>query len=80
MMRSVDWLLVADVSGQSIGPVFKGQAVRGESFLDYLTLEDGPNNLAETLETNCKSTLHNNPEERRPSRGLLTCTSMFSES
>jgi hypothetical protein len=27
MLRSVDWYLVADVSGQLIGPKFKGQAV-----------------------------------------------------
>jgi len=30
MLRSVDWYLVTDVSGQLIGPIFKGQAVREE--------------------------------------------------
>ena len=37
MLRSVDWKLLTDVSGQSIGPIFKGQAVQE----DALTLEDG---------------------------------------
>jgi len=27
MLRSVHWLLFGDVSGQSIGPIFRGQAV-----------------------------------------------------
>jgi len=27
MLRSVDWYLVADVSGQPIGPIFEGQTL-----------------------------------------------------
>jgi len=34
MLRSVDWWLVTDVSGQPIGPIFKAQAV----FLDWSIL------------------------------------------
>ena len=30
MLRSVDWSLLAKVSGQLIGPIFKGQAVQEE--------------------------------------------------
>jgi len=36
MLRSVDWLLVTDVSGKPVSPFFKCQAVQ-----DCLTLEDG---------------------------------------
>jgi hypothetical protein len=39
MLRRVDWYLVTDVSGQLIGPIFKGQAVK-EGFVDCLSLED----------------------------------------
>jgi hypothetical protein len=28
MLRSIDWYLVTDVSGQPIGPIFRGQAVQ----------------------------------------------------
>jgi hypothetical protein len=28
MLRSVDWWLVTEVSGQHIGPIFKGEAVQ----------------------------------------------------
>ena len=41
MLRSVDWLLCTDVSGQPIGPIFKGQAVQA-LFLECLALEDRP--------------------------------------
>jgi len=37
MLHSVDWWLVTDVSRQSIGPIFKGEAVH---FLDCLILFD----------------------------------------
>ena len=30
MLRSLSWHLVADVSGQSIGPIFKGQVFKTE--------------------------------------------------
>ena len=35
MLRSVDGQLVTDVSGQPIGPIFKGQAAQQE-FLELL--------------------------------------------
>ena len=30
MLRSIDWLLVTDVSEQPVGSIFKGSAVQGE--------------------------------------------------
>jgi hypothetical protein len=62
----------SDVSGQSVGPIFKGQEV----FLDFLILEDGtdktswplkmvPIGCPETSVHNYHSTLRNIPEERR---------------
>jgi len=40
MLRSVNWQLVTDVSGQTINPICKGQAVHSFS------LEDGTDNLS----------------------------------
>jgi hypothetical protein len=37
MLRSVEWLLVTDVSGHFICSIFKGQAVQEH----WLTFEDG---------------------------------------
>jgi hypothetical protein len=37
MLRSVDWQLVTDVSGEPIGPIFNDQAVQ----MNCLALEDG---------------------------------------
>jgi hypothetical protein len=54
-------LVIADVSGQSIGPTFKGQAV--------MTLEDGTDRFRRTSVTNYQSTLRNIPEEQRPQFG-----------
>jgi len=55
MLRSVDWWLITDVSGQSIGPILKGQAVH-----DRLTREEmGLKSCPET-----SATLRNIPEER----------------
>jgi hypothetical protein len=42
MLRSIDWELVTDVSGQLIGPIFKGQSL----FLECLTLEGGIDGLS----------------------------------
>jgi hypothetical protein len=55
MLRSVVWLLVTDVEGQPIGPVFKGQAVH-----DSLTREEM--GLVSCPETS--ATVRNIPEER----------------
>jgi hypothetical protein len=57
MLCRVHWQLVADVSGQPIGPTFKGQTVQEE--LDCLTLEDETERLFETSVTNCQLTLYN---------------------
>jgi hypothetical protein len=35
-----DWWLVADVSEQSIGPIFKGQAIQDQSTLCKISEED----------------------------------------
>jgi hypothetical protein len=35
MLRSIDWLLVADVSEQPICPIFNGQAVQETSVTNY---------------------------------------------
>jgi hypothetical protein len=54
-------LVIADVSGQSIGSIFKGQAV--------IILEDGADRFRETSVINYQSTLRNIPEEQRPQLG-----------
>jgi hypothetical protein len=38
-------VVFTEVSGQHVGPIFKGQAVKGEFFLEYLILDDGTENL-----------------------------------
>jgi len=43
MLRSVNWQLDTDVSGQTINPIFEGQAVHN------LTLEDGTDNLSRNV-------------------------------
>ena len=45
MLHRVDWYLVTNISGKTIDPVFRGQAVQGE-FLNCLTLEGGTNRLS----------------------------------
>jgi hypothetical protein len=40
ILCSVEWEYFTDVSGQRIGPIFKGQDVH-----DYLTFEDGTDTL-----------------------------------
>jgi hypothetical protein len=51
MLRSASWLLVTEVSGQTIGTIFKGQAVHGNLalFLDCLVLKDEPNRLSRNI-------------------------------
>jgi hypothetical protein len=51
MLHSVDWYLVADILGQPITSIFKGQAVQEEFFSDSLALEDGTDRSSETLVT-----------------------------
>jgi hypothetical protein len=60
MLRDADCSLVADVSGQPIGSIFKGQTV----FLHCLTLEGGTDGLSRKV-GNYLSTLRYTPEERR---------------
>jgi len=45
MLHKVDWCFFTNVSGKTIDPVFRGQAVQGE-FLNCLTLEGGTNRLS----------------------------------
>jgi hypothetical protein len=61
MLRIVDWQLFTDVSGQPVGPIFKGQVVI----------------RPETSVTNSQSTLRNISDERRcyshRGEGLKAC-------
>ena len=52
MLRSVDWRLVTEVSAQTIGPIFKGQAVQEDSSWISLPLKSLPIGCPETSETN----------------------------
>ena len=52
-LRSVDWKLLIDVSGQPIGHIFKGQA------------EDGTDRLSRNVSKYYQSTLRKVPEECR---------------
>jgi len=38
-------VVLTDNSGQRVGPIFKGQAVQGEFFLECLTIDDWIENL-----------------------------------
>jgi hypothetical protein len=64
MLHREDWYLVTEVSGQRIGPVFKGQAVG--LYLSWIAwpLKMGPIGCPETSVTNYQSDLRNIPEER----------------
>jgi len=58
ILRSVEWQFLADVLGQLLGPICKGQEWTSWSF------KMGPLDCPETSVRNCHSKLHNNPEER----------------
>jgi hypothetical protein len=71
MLRSVDWQLITEVSGRSIDPIFKDQAVQDGTdalplnvanqipvFLDCLNLEDGTDRLSRNV-GNDQSALRN---------------------
>jgi hypothetical protein len=73
MLRSVDWWLATDVSGQPFSPIFKGQAIfcfvckwdnNLEREIDCLTLEDWTDRLCLNV-GNYQSMLRNILEERR---------------
>jgi hypothetical protein len=54
MSGGVGWQLDTDVSGQNIGPILKGQAVKQEFFSGFLALEDEtdmPRNVGKHLYT-----------------------------
>ena len=53
-------LVVTDVLGQPLLPVFKGKGVQKE--MDYLTNEDRNSMLPELFITNCQLMPHDNPE------------------
>ena len=50
MLRSEDWLIITDVSGQPICNIFKSQAVQEER-LDFLTFENGTDRLSRNVGT-----------------------------
>jgi hypothetical protein len=66
VLRSVDWWFVTEVSGQSIGPIFKDQAVQFfSSPWTVLHLKVVPISCPETSVTNYESMLRKIPEKRR---------------
>ena len=42
-------MVITDVSGHTIGHIFKGQEIQDDSFLDFLTLEDGTDRLSRNV-------------------------------
>jgi len=42
-------VVITDVSGHPIGHIFKGQEIQDDSFLDFLTLEDGTDRLSRNV-------------------------------
>jgi hypothetical protein len=65
MFGSVDWWLVTKVSGQPVGPIFKGQAVQKEFFRTAWPLKIEQISFPETS-VNYQWTLRNIPEEPKP--------------
>ena len=63
ILHNVEWWSATDVSGQPIGPVFKGQAV--QSSCTAWPLKMGQLRRTVTSVTNYYSTLPNITEERR---------------
>jgi hypothetical protein len=56
--------LAADVSGQPVGPIFKGQAVRED--LGWFSLEDGTDRFSRNVADCYHPTWRKILEERRP--------------
>ena len=56
-ITQLEWQFLTDVSGQPIGPIFKGQDIQD-------TLENETNKLSRKSIKNCQCTLCNDPEER----------------
>jgi len=83
ILCSLRWQILTDVSGQRIGPIFKGQENR---FLervkksDFLTAEEGTH-CPEASVSNCHLRLRNIPEDRRSHRlrggSLKSCEQCF---
>ena len=69
----VDCCLVTDVSGQIIGPVFKGQAEQEDASWIALTLKTGPVGCPETSETNEHYALRHSPGDRISQVRSVTC-------
>jgi hypothetical protein len=65
MLRGVDWYLDTYVSGQAIGPIFKGEAFQVvQAELELLdSLKEGPIACQETSLANYQSTLRYIPED-----------------
>jgi hypothetical protein len=51
VLRSVKWQFFTDVTGQPIGPIFKGQEVPEEFFFDILTFGNGADRLSKNVGT-----------------------------
>jgi hypothetical protein len=45
ILCNVEWYFCTDVSGQPIGPIFKGQEVQLSAW-DFLTIEEGTDRLS----------------------------------
>jgi len=69
MLHNIEGQSYVDVSGQHIGPTFRGQ----ELFLTCLTFEVVPIGCPETLLRNYHSTLRNIAEEALSSYTVLVC-------
>ena len=68
-MLTLRWLVVTDVSGQLIGPVFKGQVVWTAWPMNAWPFNMGPISCPETSVTIYQSPLRNVPKERRSQAG-----------
>ena len=56
MLRNVEWQFHTDVSGQPVGPIFRGVSRPSQT---------APIRCPKTSVHNCHSTLHCDPEERK---------------
>lgn len=46
ILKTAEWQLLTDISGQPIGPIFKGQEIQK---VDLLTLEEGTERLSRNV-------------------------------
>jgi hypothetical protein len=69
ILCSVEWSFCADVSGQPICPIFKGQEV--SFFFDFLTFEDGTDRLSRNVGTELYSRVKRSKSSWPPDSKLL---------